>query len=267
MIHIPRQRTDERGRPIAPGAAWRAKAKAATDEALLQKQHHEVAREIYAAAVVKKALEKLFYRKCAYCETDLARVEWEVEHYRPKGSVHGEKHSGYYWLAYRWDNLFPACKYCNQWRRDPGTWDHPDPGDAGGKADHFPIAGQRATAPEHDLAAEEPLLLNPCIDDPEAILTYLANGAIQAVEEDPRGRASIRYYHLDLTRLREAREDRILEILGFVKLLRGFRNRGLTQAADEIEEVLKRNYCADHAPYAAVGRAVLRDPNAFGLEG
>ena len=42
-------------------------------------------------AEVKAALEKLFYGKCAYCETFYSvQAPVDVEHYRPKSAVEGD---------------------------------------------------------------------------------------------------------------------------------------------------------------------------------
>src|SRR3954454_1457494 len=118
MIRTDRDRRDETGRWIRPDAAWFAAAAAATNRALAQGKTHVADRNIYAHEEVRKALEELFHRKCAYCEISTARVDWEVEHYRPKGRVaERQGHPGYYWLAYDWDNLFPSCTFCNQHRK------------------------------------------------------------------------------------------------------------------------------------------------------
>jgi hypothetical protein len=64
-----------------------------------------------------------FNAKCAFCETSISNHYGDVEHYRPKGGVQNQrrqwvrvriksrtiKHPGYFWLAYDWQNLMPAC--------------------------------------------------------------------------------------------------------------------------------------------------------------
>jgi 5-methylcytosine-specific restriction endonuclease McrA len=79
-----------------------------------------------------------FYGKCAYCEAPIRDYQpGDVEHFRPKAGVSDEngqavflfdeegqvqvgadgkpvEHPGYYWLAYEWTNLLPACAKCNQ---------------------------------------------------------------------------------------------------------------------------------------------------------
>ena len=78
--------------------------------------------------------ESVTHKKCAYCECRIQGAHPDAEHYRPKGAVtHGRSkteakcsidasgsrapieiaHPGYFWLAYTWENLIPACKFCN----------------------------------------------------------------------------------------------------------------------------------------------------------
>jgi hypothetical protein len=93
-------------------------------------------------------LKKLFSGKCAYCETFIEQNHpGAVEHFRPKGAVSDEdfnvvrigsganqiNHPGYYWLAYEWLNLLPACYDCNTFRY------HGDLKIGAGKNERFPI--------------------------------------------------------------------------------------------------------------------------------
>src|SRR4051812_1734670 len=59
-------------------------------------------------------LEDLGKGKCAYCESPLGmEVAGGSDHFRPIRSVaEHPDHPGYYWLAYDWDNLLPACGMC-----------------------------------------------------------------------------------------------------------------------------------------------------------
>jgi hypothetical protein len=149
----------------------------------------------YKGTDVRHTLDLLFHGKCAYCE---ARYEFvgpvDIEHYRPKGAVEGDAaHRGYWWLGAAWENLLPCCIDCNRRRFQLTPADFtsltamamPMPGSAGsfaplktGKEASFPIGAVRVTAepPAHSgasaLAAEEPLLLNPCEDEPAQHLLY-----------------------------------------------------------------------------------------------
>ncbi|CAA6812677.1 MAG: TIGR02646 family protein [uncultured Aureispira sp.] len=117
--------------------------------------------DYYGATDVRDALADLYHNKCAYCES--YDDEFEVEHYRPKKGVTGiprVKHPGYYWLAYEWTNLLPACHDCNKQRN---------------KGNRFPIAGARVYGPSirqridlnknncfaSPLKDEYPLLIHP----------------------------------------------------------------------------------------------------------
>ena len=72
---------------------------------------------------MRSALRELFVNKCAYCESSLVGGDMDVEHYRPKGGVSEvPDHSGYYWLAYDWENLVASCSFCNRLRREPAMW-------------------------------------------------------------------------------------------------------------------------------------------------
>ncbi len=64
-----------------------------------------VSKDIYRNFEVRKELNELYHKKCAYCEDTLLNHFKHIEHYRPK--------SIYFWLAFSWDNLLLACEYCN----------------------------------------------------------------------------------------------------------------------------------------------------------
>lgn len=132
----------------------------------------------YSEDPVKLALERMFHRKCAYCESAYGYVHpVDVEHYRPKGAVDGASgHDGYWWLAMEWENLLPSCIDCNRRRGQTG------PNGAAmtsGKATQFPIApGSPRWAAPKAANTEERLLIDPCRDDPADHLTYaVAPGA------------------------------------------------------------------------------------------
>lgn len=125
---------------------------------------------------IRSLLEKMFRGKCAYCESAIgATGSMDLEHYRPKSTVEtGDGTAirpGYWWLASSWDNLYASCSVCNR-----------------NKANRFPLAdeSQRARRPADELAAEQPLILDPCRDDPERHLVFSADGYVSDVI-DPDG--------------------------------------------------------------------------------
>lgn len=268
MIHIDRDRTDAAGTPIQPDQAWFTLSKNWTDKALEDGSSHPVKEHVYRHESVKVALEELFHRKCAYCETPLSEVDWQVEHFRPKGRVaERPDHPGYYWLAYTWQNLYPACVPCNQSRQDKPTWGDPVTGTSAGKADQFPVEdeAQRVMDPAGVLADEGPLLLDPCTDDPENSLRYTPLGEIDFPSGDSRAETSIRVFHLTRRRLRDRRKQHIELVVILLKRLQDFKNLGHRAIAVEFERDLEEKIFADSSPFAGAARFVRADPDAFGV--
>jgi len=175
---------------------------------------------------------------CAYCETSSSRFVGDAEHYRPKGRVSVKQnerlvkisvcvddsgkeviHPGYFWLAYDWQNLLPACEHCNKMQ---------------GKLDQFPVDakhafGQKLSPAEvaaltdkpyastlrpgwyylrsKDLnVLEKPLLLHPYFDNPRKHLRFGVRGAIAAIDQDKRGQATIDVLGLREDDLRTGRQ-------------------------------------------------------------
>lgn len=181
---------------------------------------------VYKDDEVKEALRRLFHGKCAYCESRFSHVAPEdIEHWRPKGAVQlddgSEQKPGYYWLAATWSNLLPSCIDCNRRRRQE---DARDPASTqSGKEGLFPVVSARWT--RHDQAdrnGEEPLLLDPCIDDPRQYLevSYVDKKAVvrelkpEGTRENRRARESIRVFGLNRSELEKVRQEQRLELEG-----------------------------------------------------
>lgn len=147
---------------------------------------------------LKDSLAKLLHGKCWYCETAVERSDNAVDHFRPKGRVSdaSNPHTGYRWLAFDESNFRYACTYCNSRRKD---LEH---GTAGGKADRFPLVDEaKRVYATGSIAAEEPLLLDPCeMSDWRLLGCHQENGQPCATSTDPvakqRAEASIEIYHL-----------------------------------------------------------------------
>lgn len=155
----------------------------------------EVDSNIYGHEDVKTALRELQHGICCYCESFYADTTYgDVEHYRPKGFYQqhkGDKQNrpGYYWLAYKWDNLMYACEKCNR------TY----------KKNYFPLKdpNKRFDKDLRNISQEEPLLINPYEEkNPERHLTFIKNRIFSLTDE---GNASIEYYGLDREELNESR--------------------------------------------------------------
>ena len=120
----------------------------------------------------KSALKQAQFDKCFACESPVSAVaHGDVEHFRPKGGFQQKASDpvtkpGYYWLAYRWENLFFSCQICNQTH----------------KKNLFPLrkAADRCLDHTGDLSKEAPLFLDPARDDPRKHIEF--------VDDVPRGR-------------------------------------------------------------------------------
>ena len=273
MIRIKRERKDEKGDPIRPEESWFERSAEKLEEALLEGPSHEVDRNVYADDRVRRALEKQFYDKCAYCEGDSSgQADWDVEHFRPKGRVAERKdHDGYYWLAYAWENLYPSCQHCNQRRRDRPRWGDTSlargPGE--GKLDQFPLGDEttRAMSPPEDLESEARLLLDPCSDRPEDHIRFEVSGKALAVAGSLQGKVSISVCHLNRKRLKDQRKRTARAVIELLRIVGKIERRSGPSARPvrELREVLKDHHLADSVPFAAVARWVERDPESFGV--
>jgi len=129
---------------------------------------------VFANQEVKTAIKALFHEKCAYCETPLGvSSEMDINHFRPKGgamNLDGTLDREHYcWLVYTWENIYPSCPICNR-----------------NKGSRFPAQGSRAKlfAKGEELATEQPLLIDPCNDEPHEHLSFNENGSQGAWSEE-----------------------------------------------------------------------------------
>jgi hypothetical protein len=175
-------------------------------------------RPTISAALYKRQRDRLLaatHQKCAYCELRLppGQRKGDVEHYRPKGRARrmdGKvvkimrdgveiNHPGYFWLAYDYLNLLPACSACNRRAGDAAS------GMNTGKSDIFPTLDDHWAARPEDLPAERPALLNPWLDDPAEHLCFDPDTGVVAGTTE-RGRITVRLLGLNRDGLPEERK-------------------------------------------------------------
>lgn len=166
--------------------------------------------------LVREELISMYHGKCAYCESK--ELKPEVEHYRPKKRVSGDRnHPGYFWLCYEWTNLLPSCRYCIT---------------EGGKVNKFPVAGNRVANPplrgsrlifdrclidSVELAVEEASLLNPDTDQPEKHLCFNKSGKIFKRGRSQKGAQTIDVCNLNRDNLKYHRKKLVDELVQRVK--------------------------------------------------
>lgn len=172
---------------------WSKRSETATAKAI---ENHEADRDLGLNQKVwsdlkKWLFENVFDGKCAYCESRAMTTSYgDAEHYRPKSEVSvkdadgkaqivhagGEKHPGYFWLAFDWENLIPSCARCNSGM---------------GKQTQFPtrnghVLDASKTTSELD-REEKPLLLHPYPaegrEDPHESVSFEEHGGISAHTE------------------------------------------------------------------------------------
>lgn len=169
----------------------------------------DVRASIYASDAVKTELQACQHGKCCYCETLIPRpyALLYIEHWRPKSSSRqgwGEQRlwPGYYWLAYRWDNLLLSCFFCNS-----------------SKSDLFPLEDPAVRARHHGMPVEDeaPAILKP--DGDQDLSAHITFHEEVPVGVTPLGRKTIEVLGLDspahelrLSRLAEIRKARDISI-------------------------------------------------------
>jgi len=256
--------------------SWLEKADAAARKAVKEYEKNETPLkedEGIWRAHKKWLLRNKFYNKCAYCEKSLEDIPQDAEHWRPKRKITGVDHPGYFWLAYSWRNLLPACSMCNSYA---------------GKKNQFPIsnsyvflrkltdaeleqlrypseaipssteAGSWYLGAEDLDALESPLLLHPYSDeDPTVHLEFRDNGYVRS--RTKKGECSIRVFDLNREALREAREMSSWKLNTWVRVERlALQELGWSarEALDHVE-AQSRTRIPEKAPYSAAARAAL----------
>jgi energy-coupling factor transporter ATP-binding protein EcfA2 len=194
---------------------------------------------VIAGPEVLDVLLRSFDGKCAYCETPAEglrahRHRPPQEALNPDGTVARDH---YWFLAYEWENLVPACGEC-----------------VSHKGQRFPVAGSsRAWGPSSraELDVERPLLIDPSFDDPERLVHYEDDGRLAG---DERAAASADVMGLnrpDLVAQRAAAMDEVRRTIDAAR--EGLDGEGGTALSEEL-----RVMTADAVPFAGCRRWMLR---------
>lgn len=135
---------------------------------------------------VRGALYAMHGWCCGFCSSFLPLNDrGDVEHFRPKAKVTEDStHSGYWWLAYNFENYLLSCSRCN----------------SSCKGNYFPLmpGGKRITYDSRlSISAEPRLLINPTLDPIEEWITVKWNDTLCPIEAkeglDPYNKAQVEY--------------------------------------------------------------------------
>lgn len=205
-------------------------------------------------------LLQISHGKCAYCESPIeATGIGSIDRFRPKAGAIGlnkefsSEH--YWWLAYEWENLYPACATCNKL-----------------KGPSFPVEGPRAvpeTAPSA-LTSERRLLVDPFADEPEKHFDFLDSGQVRP--RSSAGEVTIATLELNRSPVIAARRHVARETrrkLVYLPVAKRFTDRAIAWAGQYLASLDPspppptdmehfRDILNPSRPQAAVARAVFR---------
>jgi uncharacterized protein (TIGR02646 family) len=201
--------------------------------------------KVYGNKSVKEALKRAQHDKCFLCESKISHISYgDVEHFRPKAAYRQRASGkletpGYYWLAYDWDNLFLACQTCNQVF----------------KKNLFPLAtpNTRATSHKESVNKEDPLFVDPSVDDPEHLISFRREVSYPP-RHDPRGKTTIEGLGLNRPMLNERRLEHYELLLSLYRLVQMNQPEPESTEARQLLDRMTR----DDAPYASMTRAAVR---------
>jgi uncharacterized protein (TIGR02646 family) len=208
---------------------------------------------LYNHEEVKTPLLAAQHGKCAFCESKITPVSYgTIEHFRPKGGFQQREgdeleQPGYYWLAYRWENLFFACQICNEKH----------------KRNLFPLLNPSKRARSHfdDLSLEKPALIDASREEPSEWLQFNPNRPeeLQPRNRSRRGSITIRVFGLNRIELLEIRREdlKVFEsLLATRDLLREDSRPEREEYLQEIEDLIS-DRLASRSAYSAMCQARL----------
>ena len=248
--------------------------------------------QVYKNLEIKYSLEKLFFNKCAYCETNYSIIQpVDIEHFRPKASVKvGKKvvSKGYYWLAACWENLLPSCIDCNRTRNiDFVHADSRTLSGKTGKGNQFELVDENERILKFNrrkklsnvnisssVDKEQALLLNPRFDEVDEYFDYSDEGVITVSDgltcdiKRDRAQSSIETYGLNRVELVFARKQVLLLIDNYVFLLRKLlryiddeqssKHRAILEEFSVYVTKFIRTLLTNEKPYCSMSRKIVR---------
>jgi uncharacterized protein (TIGR02646 family) len=226
-------------------------------KAVCEAVHKAVTKSNAVWSNTKGALSLMSANKCWYCECKQDRSDLQVDHFRPKNRVTGEKtHSGYWWLAFEWTNFRLACTFCNCVREDSET------DEVGGKGNKFPIFDDVPRMCRRGDPPDRPKLLDPCIRRDVEALKFKPNGLPEPASTDAgsedfiRAEETINVFSLRHSRLKRAREALAIELEDDVAVANACYGRGDMQSFDTVADRIVSRIRPD-AQFVTFARTII----------
>jgi hypothetical protein len=157
--------------------------------------------EDYKLPVVRTTLLERQHKKCCFSEAKFSDYQ-HVEHFRPKARVDeypdGPRlYPGYYWLAYRWENLFLCIGIIN----------------VGFKKNYFPLAvGSMRNRSHLDAYVEEAIIIDPGAENPRDHIRFHEDEPVGVTD---RGTFNIQFLGLRHPLFEEARRTLLKKLRKF----------------------------------------------------
>ncbi len=183
-------------------------------DTLDKKLKHIDKNQIWQDKTLFMALSDAMDGKCWYSEAKELMSDRDVDHFRPKKKAMNKDNAerdGYWFLAYDWENYRFSSIYSNRLRKDKHTGEEV----AFGKGTYFPLKeGTHAATTKRGLSDERPYLLDPTKKSDASLISFNSFGKVTPsvpknfIWERERVDASVDYYHLNHSPLKEARKKK-----------------------------------------------------------
>jgi uncharacterized protein (TIGR02646 family) len=167
---------------------------------------------------IKAALKKMFFNKCAYCESHITHVSFgDIEHYRPKLRFPNK--------CFDWDNFLLGCGICNSMKY---------------KGDNFPETHEGGP------------FVNPVTENPDDFFSFEFDpntGTANVIPKNERGRTTemgLGLNRIDLVKHRSL----IVKKMAFIAIKA---SQGDAKCLNEI-----CSYCGNEDEYSAFARALVK---------
>lgn len=210
---------------------------------------------------VKEYLEATSSRKCWYTESKNPGCLNDVEHYRPKAKVtdgNGHVEHWYWFLVFNPVNYRLSSQISNRLNKNSLL------GATGGKGDKFPLLpGSPRATDLAGLAAEQPVILDPCTELDTELLEFLPDGRPvlsvrhfgDAVAKD-RVEQSKLLLNLDYPTFNEDRESLYNKIRKLIERGDGYVREGIP-AIEDVKSDLRALMSPD-AEYSKAAECYIR---------